>query len=315
MEQLKSYWEYIKSKGSLDSWFYLLSFAVFIIILPYYWLGFENKFLSLINNGEVFDSNQFIKYMPRTISKVKEFVPLSIISFSAILLIFFNTIIYLFEYIKELGANLIKGWANLKVSASFILWGIISLCFLIPISLLIYNIPNELHIKLLENAISSTSLTSDINKIDTEFAEELKATFKIMVHLIEYYVIAVVCSFILIDWASLKMREYTNAHKRELTFIKNQIFLIDIPVLVGSIIILVFATYLENNISTLSYPTIKNIKIDTDAPQVFSLGALAMHLIFSQTIFLILNIRDSYNDHMEEMGKQAENRVDDSAPK
>ena len=66
----------------------------------------------------------------------------------------------------------------------------------------------------------------------------------------------------------------------ECQFILNQLWIIDIPVLLGLLAIFFFSKNLQ-----------EIDPIDTDAKAVFTVGSIAIHLILSQIIFLLFNTR------------------------
>ena len=77
-----------------------------------------------------------------------------------------------------------------------------------------------------------------------------------------------------------------NHFSRAYSFSRDSILFIDSPVLLASLIIFLTSLYFEINSTVVDESTMFH--------HGFSTGALVVHIIFSQYIFMMLKIKDSY---------------------
>lgn len=292
MDKIITYFKYIFSLDSWRAWVLTLLFIIFVVFFPIYFLDNTSILIELITNGDTEKMEIFKKLFIESQQKFDEFKPFIVISLASISLIFANTLFYFFEYIYEIATKTTPFKYSLPVLLSFFLWLFVSGKYLIFNILLNSDNINDKFTSLIDrNNITSKDKYNEV--IDSTFRNYLTEHFEGFVANVEYYVFWVIFSFVLIELTTYLLRKKTNAHKKEIRFILNQFWLIDIPVVIGSFLIFKFVHYLKLEGTHI---------IDTDAPDVFTLGALAMHLIFSQVVFLILSIRDSYTDYLEKKG-------------
>jgi len=118
----------------------------------------------------------------------------------------------------------------------------------------------------------------------------------------EFYSFLIFFIFTLIDWFMIHAKvgeqkfylsksnkaKYIEC-KHEISFISKQLYFIDIPVLIGVALIFAYTHLAHSFFFTTDFPREKFVII-------FTAGSIAMHIFFSQFIFVILNTRNAFQE-------------------
>ncbi len=290
------------TKDHLKSKSFWLGFAfvvIFISLLTVPSISFF--YFNSLNTDSLFSSHGVIKNnYPLLYNKIGELLPWVVVCITALIVINGNTIFYFLTFNEDLIEEKFqtkKFWFNITTWL-FIIWGIISAVYLVKFN----NRFNDLTILLSKAADGGTS--------DKSIIVSTSNIFNHFIQQVETYTIITISIFILIDILSrvikgkqinsvssslsqetdeTKKKSFTQTLKKlELQgeFVSNQLFLIDIPVLIGIMLISLFTSHISQTIGN-----------DMDEKYVFIAGGIGMHLIMSQVIFLILNLRYKFNEY------------------
>lgn len=298
--------EYLKSKSFWLSLFFAIIFLILLLLPSILFFHFN-----IFNLDELFNSFKAEKYSyPRLYHKVGELTPWVIVCLTALIVITGNTTFYLFTFKDELieeNYTTKRFWFNI-ITLLFFVWGTVSIIYIVKFTLRFTELA----------AILDLAKTKTLN--DNELVEKTSDLFTGFINQVEHYTIMTIGIFILIDIFSRIVKnkqlekieeslKVTQANKTieinfkkivlQKEFVANQLFLIDFPVLVGVILISLFTSQIS--------PTIGN---NFDEKYVFIAGGIGMHIIMSQVIFLILNLRYKFKEYKIEFSKSNQHLTD-----
>lgn len=228
-----------------------------------------------------------------SMSKFAKVVPWIIVGLTAILTVVGNTVVYFFTFITEVSKATEKQVKNYfyVIVLFFFLWIIhffwtLFLCYH-EFSLFASKIATQIEIGKMQNYQSV--------EIDVPLLLPLNHMVEGIVQIIEMHLFTTIFLFIAIDTVSWVVKgiqiKNSQGSKRaeyvlEKEFVKNQLFIIDIPVILGMSLVLFFLNRSMNDV------------ISEDLKSIFSLGGIAMHIILSQIIFVILDTQFSYKNFL-----------------
>lgn len=288
------------SKAYLKSntfWMSLLLVVIFIalLVIPSV-LFFYLDILNIDNLFSDYGANKN-KY-PLLYHKVGELLPWVVVCLTALIVICGNTVFYIITFSEELIEEKFqtkKYWFK-GITWLFFTWAAVSIIFLIKFIFCFVELTNILMDAKLEKIADATIIVQAAH------------LFNKFVSQVEYYTLITIGLFILIDILSRvvkrkqiskislnsspseKLNRTTKILSLQREFVTNQLLLIDIPILIGIILISMFTGEIS--------PTIGN---DPDAKYIFIAGGIGMHLIMSQVIFLILNLRYKFSEYRIEL--------------
>ncbi len=301
--------------------FKYMAFALLtLILIPFVFLYFKDWFhtllleewISALGSGTVREEN---------INKISELLPYFVVVFSSVVLIGANTFSYYFDFFKSsLTSKEKKAEKHFKWAHFFyFLWFILTISYFIYLFGYFINDVSEILY-----SVDSLKFLYEHSpyKGEYQFSEWINhhiiTEFGNLVHYTEYYILGVITIFIFIDGFYIealrnKLRQFDVINKlteaeisaksadeqetikeekaefiiesRELDFVKNQLWFIDVVVLIGLILTILFS---KNGLLQ---------EVDKDAPLVFTVGVLTMHIVYSQLIFLFLNLRRLINEY------------------
>ena len=299
----------IFSKTHLKSKSFWLSFAfVFIFIALLITPSIYFFYLDTLNIDALFESYGASKNnYPLLYNKIGELLPWVVVCLTALIVINGNTIFYFLTFNDELIDEKFqtkKYWFNI-MTWLFVIWAGVSAVYL-----------GKFIFKFTDLAVILKDAKSAIIA-DKDIIIQTSNLFNDFINQVEHYTIITIGIFILIDILSRVVKNKqmiavetalkSNAGSIELNkttkklvlqkeFVTNQLFLIDLPILIGIILISLFTSQIS--------PTIGN---DMDGKYVFIAGGIGMHIIMSQVIFLILNLRYKFNEYKIDMPEQKQN--------
>ena len=274
-----------KYKYGGRAFIYSLFAVISILLLPFFYLKYQNDIqedlvFELVKNGYTM-----------SVSKISELLPWYIIILTSLALIIANTLYYFWEYLISLRKSKIdEKFGPYKLSIiAYIIWGMVTLgaCFIIY-----KNTESGTNLLSVEYAKFKYSQADTKDTIDEWLTESLIKSFEKVVQSTEIYFITIIIIFLFIDGFFIQSirnkKQLTDEDKKNLDFAKNQFWLIDFAVLIGLILTLIYV----NKTKHLQ-------QVDKDAYLIFSVGVLAMHIVYSQMIFLLLNLRRLINEFTE----------------
>jgi hypothetical protein len=248
----------------------------------------------------LFVDNGIERYdFPQSFYKLSEVLTWCTVCGTSLFIIFINTFTYAisfgWEMMDENHYRVKKGYF-ITIFVLFLVWFVGTL-----VSSWAYFYSDYTDFK---EIISSTRSYSEIVvdrktiSTDRQFSSDISVVFGHFIHHVERFTIGTIVLFILIDVLSLivKNQQIKNTAGQsetvavkllapQRTFIFNQLFMIDIPVIIGILLISFFVWLI---------PTDKDIIFDSK--YVFIAGGIGMHLIISQLIFLILNFKYKHEE-------------------
>lgn len=187
----------------------------------------------------------------RSINDTRTILPLMFIAAAAFLFTIINTI-YAYDN-SDAQDKLIKRMFYIFIISSFV-----------AIGFLLYYIGNQFLTEIKYEKITDLTTRDNINYI-----------FKKCVNLVVIYTSIIGIIFVIMDYSAIKF--YKNSDKNLAQFASNQLYLIDIPLLIAAIV---------------TYFLTKQIQVKAEwldiVYSVFSIGLLVMQIIFSQITFFIL---------------------------
>lgn len=227
--------------------------------------------------------------------RVNEILSWSTICITAIIIIFANTIYYGVSFKDELmdnRRNVSKGWFN-GISYLYIIWALGTLAFT-----WVFKSNYDEFIKVLNKTYSEKIEKGKVLTIDRQFTMDLSNVFSDFIHNVEWFTIGTIALFIFIDILSyiVKRKQIKNTENETQTeeikllipqksFVFNQLFMVDIPVIIGVFLIKFFVSQIPKEDSYANY-----------SQSAFIAGGIGMHLIISQFIFLFLNFKYKYRE-------------------
>lgn len=234
--------------------------------------------------------------LPLLYDKIKILAPWVIVCLTAIIVIFFNTMIYFASFNNEL-LEAKPGGENKSFQAMTYLFIFFILCFIV------YTIETVLVYTNLHNIFQEWAYTSvEMNAFDKEslaskLIGDITNLFGRFITGIEIFTVVTIITFIVIDSLSkkIKMIQINNTSeddninidliKLQKEFVSDQLWLIDVPVLIGVILITAYTRFLPKDTCDI-----------TEAKFIFVTGGIGMHIIMSQIIFIILNMKYKFNE-------------------
>jgi hypothetical protein len=285
---------YLKSKNFWLSLSYII-FFITLLITPS--ILFFNITIFEINESIFQSFGKNISNYPLLQSKVNELLPWVVVCLTALLIIIGNTIFYFFTFNDDLIDEKFKTkkyWFTC-ITFMFLLWITFSAIYLIRFVFCYSEIRTILDF----NNISKYS--------DLQLSKQVNEAFDHFIILVEFYTIITISIFILIDFFNIlakhhqlinvKQSLYLDRNNSELQFayrkimiqkvyVTNQLSLIDTPVLIGLLLVYLF---------TLQVTT--SNAFNSELKYLFVSGGMGMHVIMSQVIFLILNVRYKLSEY------------------
>lgn len=291
MSENKFYW-------TNGFWTAIGLFLIYLLILlaPSY-LTFTWK--QLPDAEKLFDINGIEKgKFTFAFYRINEILSFSIVCITAIILIFGNTLYYGWSFKDELmdnRHNVGKGWFN-SIAILYVFWLLGTLGF----SLIFKSDYDTFNQSLsLANTYKEKNELGKIISVDRQFTSDITTIFSDFIHHVELFTIGTIALFIVIDWLSyiIKKKQIMNTQavakptieinllEPQKSFVFHQLMMIDIPVIIGILLISFFIYLIPKEDSYANY-----------SQSAFIAGALGMHLIISQFIFLFLNFKYKYNE-------------------
>lgn len=290
----KSTLKFYKTRGFFIATILLITYLT-LLFLPS-WLFFDGK----IFNSETLYRQYSISRnnFPLSYYKVDEVLTWCTVCITSILIIFINTIYYGWSFKDELMENRhgVKKWYFNLITILYFVWAFGTLiCFFL------YFFPDFNSFKDLlasTNEYSETRVQGKVINIDRQFASDISDKFELFVHHVEWFTIGTMILFILIDFLSYLVKDNQVRNTSSLNetteikllkpiraFVLSQLLIIDIPIIIGILLISFFVSNIPEDES-----------IVFDSKSVFIAGGIGMHLIISQLIFLILNFTYKYKE-------------------
>lgn len=295
---------YLKSNNFWLSFSFVIIFTLLLTVPSICFFCIDTLNIDTLFDRYGASKNNF----PLLYNKIGELLPWVVVCLTALIVINGNTIFYFFTFKEELIEEEFqtkKHWFNI-ITFLFVAWAVCSAYYLAQFIFKYTDLTTILRDSKQEN-ITDNELIIRASKLFNDF-----------IHLIEIYTIITIIAFIFIDIFSVvvKNEQISTVNRRlnnendkksiktfkkmmlQKEFATNQLFLIDIPVLIGIIIISIFTSHIS--------PTIGN---DMDEKYVFIAGGIGMHLIMSQVIFLILYLRYKFNEYKIDLAEVEKNNL------
>lgn len=280
--------KYLKSSEFRSTLWYLFWFSILLVVPSLiYFQYLKPEFTEIFSDKTIDKKYVFL----RSRYKFLEILPWFVVALTSVLVMTANTFIYFVTYIKEAirekDDNVHKYYY--WTLPLFIIWLLLTLAYIVFTMYEFIELKNDIL-----SITKQVSTNVDNANLDLKLRGILETSLNNSVHYLELFIFITVILFIIIDAISIKMKavQIKNVKGKqkisinnERTFVCNQLLIIDIPVLLGIILIYVFTFNLsETDI------------VDQNAKSVFTVGGVAMHIIMSQIIFLILAFQNSYRE-------------------
>ncbi|MBS1661849.1 MAG: hypothetical protein JST68_12455 [Bacteroidetes bacterium] len=242
------------------------------------------------------DKNKFlVSYL-----KIDEVLTWCAVCITSLIIIFVNTLYYWWSFKDELMEHHygVKKSLFSWIFFLFLLW----LVGTLVCSFIFFSADYNRFGKCLEEADKyiDKTLQGRVISADRQFSKEISDIFGEFVHHVEWFTIGTIILFIIIDILSwrVKYQQVNNTTTAttqtegmkllipQKSFVVNQLLIIDIPVIIGILLISFFVSLLPKDDDTIF-----------DSKFVFVAGGIGMHLIISQLIFLILNIKYKHEEY------------------
>ncbi len=277
--------------------FYLWFAAITLLIIPIIFLTFKGAIIGWLTNDW---SGTALESKPT--NKIKELLPYFILLLTSISLIIANTRYYYKEFFRTIisDPSSSKNLFYKKTENAYYAWRVITNIFVFALIIILgYTGYQMFSIERLE--LLHKDFIVDFPQLKDFVVHWLMIQFGHIVHLVEVYIFLVIINFLFIDMflieAISSKENKTKEDESELEFVKNQFWFIDFVVLIGLILTFLF-TYFA-----------LDAKIDKDAPLVFTVGIITMHIVYSQLIFLFLNLRRLINEFVYKLEEHNKKNV------